>query len=51
MFWVLDTLEELIKAAVDGLEISTSSCNVSEDGGKILDADVVPIGRIVSNES
>ena len=45
VLWVPRTMEELIKAAVDELEISTSSCNLSEDGGKILDADLISDGQ------
>ncbi|KAF5480040.1 hypothetical protein F2P56_000815 [Juglans regia] len=41
MLWVPHTIEELIKAASEQLDISSCSCILSEDGGKIIDVDMI----------
>ncbi|XP_022726072.1 potassium channel SKOR-like isoform X2 [Durio zibethinus] len=41
VLWVPQSMEELIKAAKVELECGDSSCILSEDGGKILDANMI----------
>ncbi|KAG2715218.1 hypothetical protein I3843_03G069900 [Carya illinoinensis] len=41
MLWVPHTIEELIRAASEQLDISSCSCILSEDGGKIIDVDMI----------
>lgn len=41
MLWVPHTIEELIRAASEQLDISSCSCILSEAGGKILDVDMI----------
>lgn len=45
MLWVPQTIEELIKTATEGLQFSSESCILSEDGGKILDVDMISDGQ------
>lgn len=45
VLWVPTTIEELIKTAADELEISSASCILSEDAGKILDIDLINDGQ------
>jgi hypothetical protein len=45
VLWVPHTIEELIKTAAEHLEISSCSCILSEDGGKILDVDMINDGQ------
>lgn len=45
VLWVSDTIEELIKKATKQLEFSNASCILSEDGGKILDVDLINDGQ------
>ncbi|XP_065850537.1 potassium channel SKOR-like isoform X1 [Euphorbia lathyris] len=44
VLWVPHTLEELVKAAMEKLE-SSSSCILSENGGKILDVNMISDGQ------
>ncbi|PKA47189.1 Potassium channel KOR1 [Apostasia shenzhenica] len=44
VIWVPRTIEELIRSAEELLECS-ASCILSEDGGKILDADLISDGQ------
>lgn len=41
MLWVPHKIEELIQAASEQLDISSCSCILSEDGGKIIDVDMI----------
>ncbi|GMY24802.1 potassium channel SKOR-like isoform X2 [Fagus crenata] len=41
MVWVPHTMEELIKSAAEQLEISSVSCILSEDAGKIPDVNMI----------
>ncbi|EXC20599.1 Potassium channel SKOR [Morus notabilis] len=45
VLWVPNTIEDLIKKAADQLEISSVSCILSEDAGKILDVDLINDGQ------
>ncbi|KAJ9682565.1 hypothetical protein PVL29_018480 [Vitis rotundifolia] len=45
MLWVPQTIEELIKTATEGLQFSSDSCILSEDGGKILDVGMISDGQ------
>lgn len=45
VLWVPNTIDELIKIAADQLEISSVSCILSEDAGKILDVDLINDGQ------
>ncbi|KAJ4715379.1 Potassium channel SKOR [Melia azedarach] len=41
MLWVPHNIEELIKIATDELDVPSGGCILSEDGGKILDIDMI----------
>lgn len=41
VLWIPHTIEELIEKAADQLRVSTDSCILSEDAGKILDVDMI----------
>ncbi|WRX17844.1 protein of unknown function DUF3447 - like 10 [Theobroma cacao] len=41
VLWVPESMEELIKAAKEQVECSHGCCILSEDGGKILDANMI----------
>ncbi|GMY24795.1 potassium channel SKOR-like isoform X1 [Fagus crenata] len=45
MVWVPHTMEELIKSAAEQLEISSVSCILSEDAGKIPDVNMISDGQ------
>lgn len=45
VLWVPHTIEELIKIASDQLHFSSAACILSEDAGKILDADLINDGQ------
>jgi len=45
VLWLPHTIEELIKTAAEQLEIASCSCILSEDGGKILDVDMINDGQ------
>lgn len=41
VLWVPETMEELITAAKEQLKCSADSCILSENGGRILDIDMI----------
>ncbi|KAL0284331.1 UNVERIFIED_CONTAM: Potassium channel SKOR [Sesamum angustifolium] len=45
VMWVPNTIDELIKAASEQLELPNRSCILSEDGGKIFDIDMITDGQ------
>lgn len=45
MFWVPETIEELIKEAAEKLKLPESTCIVSEDVGQILDVEFISDGQ------
>ncbi|XP_058179676.1 potassium channel SKOR [Rhododendron vialii] len=45
MLWVPKTIDELIKEAAEHLDFPGCSCVLSEDAGKILDADMITDGQ------
>ncbi|EEF28913.1 Potassium channel SKOR, putative [Ricinus communis] len=47
VLWVPQTMEELIKAAAEQLNLPDDSFMLSKDGGKILDVDMVDDGQML----
>ncbi|KAK9682313.1 hypothetical protein RND81_10G064600 [Saponaria officinalis] len=50
--WVPRSIQELVTTAAEHLDISRDSCILSEDGGKILDVDMIDDGQklyLISN--
>lgn len=45
MLWVPDNIEQLIKIASEQLNVPSASCVLSEDAGKVLDADMISEGQ------
>ncbi|XP_030541121.1 potassium channel SKOR-like isoform X2 [Rhodamnia argentea] len=45
VLWVPQTLEELIEAAKQQLGVSTDSCILTENGGKVTDVDMIGDGQ------
>ncbi|XP_030505721.2 potassium channel SKOR [Cannabis sativa] len=45
VLWVPNSIEQLINTAADQLEISSAACILSEDGGKILEEDMINDGQ------
>lgn len=45
MLWVPHTIKELIQTASEQLQTPSVSCILSEDAGKILDADMIGDGQ------
>ncbi|XP_010670208.1 potassium channel SKOR isoform X2 [Beta vulgaris subsp. vulgaris] len=45
VLWVPRTIDELVKIASEKLNFPTGSCILSDDGGKILDVDLVDNGQ------
>lgn len=45
MLWVPQTIEELVKEASEHLDFPGGSCVLSEDAGKIIDADMISDGQ------
>lgn len=45
VLWVPKTIDELIKEAAEHLDFPGCSCVLSEDAGKILDADMITDGQ------
>ncbi|XP_021721461.1 potassium channel SKOR-like [Chenopodium quinoa] len=45
VLWIPRTIDELVKAASEKLNIPTDSCVLSEDGGKLLDIEMIDNGQ------
>ena len=45
VLWVPQTMKELIQAAAEQLNVPADSCVLSEDGGKILDIELIDNGQ------
>ena len=45
VLWVPHNIEELIRSATEQLDLPGESCVLSEDGGKILDVDMINDGQ------
>lgn len=45
VLWVPQSIKELIEIAARQLELTTASCILTEDGGKIVDADMISDGQ------
>ena len=45
VLWVPHNIEELIRSATGQLDLPAESCVLSEDGGKILDVDMINDGQ------
>lgn len=45
LLWVPQTIEELVKEAAEHLDFPGGSCVLSEDAGKIIDADMISDGQ------
>jgi hypothetical protein len=45
VLWIPHTMEELVKAASEKLQLPDGSCILSEDAGKILQVDMIDDGQ------
>lgn len=45
VLWVPRTIEQLVKIASEKLNFPTGSCILSDDGGKVLDVDMIDNGQ------